>query len=207
MWRMMRADGQSSHALIDPLRRKRTIWFVNGRPLGFREFDDLDSASAGDQFGPELGGRLACRVRPHPSRAISLLRRGHSWAVSDARPGAELLFVAPDFERKRTRWRVQHADDDPGPIPSALFIKTRGVIVADRAGEPGGVNTVGDARAWRRPSTRRLPRSACRRRHEQLRQLVAHEIQNPTGRGLGRRPGCRQSRLQAAEESPTSDGA
>ena len=45
MWRMKRADGQSSHALIDPRpERAALIWFVNDRPLGFREFDDLDSA-------------------------------------------------------------------------------------------------------------------------------------------------------------------
>jgi hypothetical protein len=45
MWRMKRADGQSSHALIDPRpERVALVWFVNGRPLGFREFDDLESA-------------------------------------------------------------------------------------------------------------------------------------------------------------------
>lgn len=45
MWRMIRADGQSSHAVIDPhLDRAAVIWFVNGRPLGFRDFDDWTSA-------------------------------------------------------------------------------------------------------------------------------------------------------------------
>jgi hypothetical protein len=45
MWRMRRADGGSSHAVIDPRQGTATvIWFVNNRPLGIREFDDLTSA-------------------------------------------------------------------------------------------------------------------------------------------------------------------
>jgi hypothetical protein len=45
MWRMRRADGGSSHAVIDPRQGAATvIWFVNNRPLGIREFDDLTSA-------------------------------------------------------------------------------------------------------------------------------------------------------------------
>lgn len=45
MWRMSRADGQSSHAIIDPRMDGATvIWFVNGRPLGGREFGDWGSA-------------------------------------------------------------------------------------------------------------------------------------------------------------------
>ena len=45
MWRMRRADGQSSHAVIDPrLDGVAVIWFVNGRALGFRDFDDWTSA-------------------------------------------------------------------------------------------------------------------------------------------------------------------
>ena len=68
MWRMMRADGQSSHALIDPRPEKAAlIWFVNGRPLGFREFDDLDSALRwSDQLGPRTG-RQAGVSRPTTS--------------------------------------------------------------------------------------------------------------------------------------------
>ena len=42
---MSRADGQSSHAVIDPrLDGVAVIWFVNGHPLGCRDFDDWTSA-------------------------------------------------------------------------------------------------------------------------------------------------------------------
>jgi hypothetical protein len=42
---MRRAETQSSHAIIHPRLEKATvIWFVNGRPVGFREFDDWGSA-------------------------------------------------------------------------------------------------------------------------------------------------------------------
>ena len=45
MWRMQRADGQSSHAVIDPrLDQVAVIWFVNDRRLGSRDFDDWTSA-------------------------------------------------------------------------------------------------------------------------------------------------------------------
>ena len=45
MWRMQRADGQSSHAVIDRrLDGVAVIWFVNDRPLGYRDFDDWTSA-------------------------------------------------------------------------------------------------------------------------------------------------------------------
>ena len=45
MWRMTRADGQSSHAVIDAHQDgAAVVWFVNGRPLGFREFDDWADA-------------------------------------------------------------------------------------------------------------------------------------------------------------------
>lgn len=45
MWRMSRGDGQSSHAIIDPRPdRAAVIWFVNGCPLGVREFDDWNGA-------------------------------------------------------------------------------------------------------------------------------------------------------------------
>ena len=45
MWRMRRADGLSSHAVIG--RRSEgavVVWFINGRPLGFKDFDDWASA-------------------------------------------------------------------------------------------------------------------------------------------------------------------
>ena len=45
MWRMRRADGLSSHSVIGPrLNGVAVIWFVNDRPLGFREFDDWTNA-------------------------------------------------------------------------------------------------------------------------------------------------------------------
>jgi hypothetical protein len=45
VWRMQRADGQSSHAIIGPrLNGVAVIWFVNGRPLGLRDFDDWNDA-------------------------------------------------------------------------------------------------------------------------------------------------------------------
>jgi hypothetical protein len=45
VWRMQRADGQSSHAIIGPrLNGVAVIWFVNGRPLGLRDFDDVGDA-------------------------------------------------------------------------------------------------------------------------------------------------------------------
>ncbi len=45
MWRMWRADGQSSHVVIDPRAGGvAVIWFVNDRPMGFRDFDDWTGA-------------------------------------------------------------------------------------------------------------------------------------------------------------------
>ena len=45
MWRMRRADGQSSHAIIGPRRNGVAVmWFVNGHPVGLREFDDVSGA-------------------------------------------------------------------------------------------------------------------------------------------------------------------
>jgi hypothetical protein len=45
MWRMKRADDSSAHALIDTVDgRARVVWFVNGRPLGERYFDDWTGA-------------------------------------------------------------------------------------------------------------------------------------------------------------------
>ena len=45
MWRMRRADGLSSHAVIGPRSEVAVVvWFINGRPLGFRDFDDWASA-------------------------------------------------------------------------------------------------------------------------------------------------------------------
>jgi len=45
MWRMRRAEGQSSHAVIASGPDGAIVtWFVNGRPLGVRDFDDWTSA-------------------------------------------------------------------------------------------------------------------------------------------------------------------
>ena len=45
MWRMRRADGRSSHAVIDPGKNGATVfWFVNGNKLGVRDFGDLNAA-------------------------------------------------------------------------------------------------------------------------------------------------------------------
>jgi len=45
MWRMRRANDSSAHALIDTVEgRPRVVWFVNGRPVGARYFDDWTAA-------------------------------------------------------------------------------------------------------------------------------------------------------------------
>jgi hypothetical protein len=45
MWRMNRADGLSSHAVLDPRPDGAAVfWFVNDRPVGGRDFDDWSSA-------------------------------------------------------------------------------------------------------------------------------------------------------------------
>ena len=45
MWRMRRTDGQSAHVIIGPrVNGVAVVWFVNGRPLGLREFDDVTGA-------------------------------------------------------------------------------------------------------------------------------------------------------------------
>ena len=45
MWRMQRADGQSSHVVIGSRQHGvAVLWFVNNRLLGLRDFDDLTSA-------------------------------------------------------------------------------------------------------------------------------------------------------------------
>jgi len=45
MWRMRRADGLLSHAVIRPRSGGAIVmWFINGRPLGYRDFGDWTSA-------------------------------------------------------------------------------------------------------------------------------------------------------------------
>jgi len=45
MWRMQRAGGMKLHAMIGPrVDGALVVWFINGRPLGFRDFSDWTSA-------------------------------------------------------------------------------------------------------------------------------------------------------------------
>ena len=65
MWRMQRADGRLSHAVIGPHPDGAVVvWFINDRPLGYRAFDDWTSALRwSDQMQAQnwaAGWRLAC---------------------------------------------------------------------------------------------------------------------------------------------------
>lgn len=45
MWRMHRADGQRSHAVITPRPSGAVfVWFLNDCPIGHRDFADLRDA-------------------------------------------------------------------------------------------------------------------------------------------------------------------
>ncbi len=46
MWRMQRADGCLSHAVLDARAGSSVVlvWFLNDRPLGYRDFGDCTSA-------------------------------------------------------------------------------------------------------------------------------------------------------------------
>ena len=45
MWRMRRTDGLVSHAMMGTRPTGAIfVWFVNGRPVGYREFHDWTSA-------------------------------------------------------------------------------------------------------------------------------------------------------------------
>jgi hypothetical protein len=45
MWRMRRADGLLSHAMIAPRAAGAVVvWFINDRPLGYRDFGDWSGA-------------------------------------------------------------------------------------------------------------------------------------------------------------------
>lgn len=45
MWRMTRRGGETAHAILDPRPSgAAVVWFVNDRPLGFREFTDWTAA-------------------------------------------------------------------------------------------------------------------------------------------------------------------
>ena len=65
MWRMRRADGLLSHVVICPRSDgAAVVWFINGRPLGYRVFGDWTSAlSWSDQMQAQnwaVGWRLTC---------------------------------------------------------------------------------------------------------------------------------------------------
>jgi len=64
MWRMRRRDGLLCHAVIAPRSGGAVVeWFVNGRPLGSRDFGDWTSAIRwSDQMQAQnwaVGWRLA----------------------------------------------------------------------------------------------------------------------------------------------------
>jgi hypothetical protein len=45
MWKIRHRDGRRAQAVIDPMNgRPRALWFVNGRPLTVRFFEDWTSA-------------------------------------------------------------------------------------------------------------------------------------------------------------------
>ena len=45
LWRMHRAGGLRLHAVIGPrVDGAVVVWYINGRPLGYREFGDWTSA-------------------------------------------------------------------------------------------------------------------------------------------------------------------
>jgi hypothetical protein len=45
IWRMHRADGCMSHAMLGPRPGGAVVvWFVNDRPVGYRDFDDWTGA-------------------------------------------------------------------------------------------------------------------------------------------------------------------
>jgi hypothetical protein len=42
---MQRPDGRQAHAMIGPRSNGAVVvWFVNGHPIGYREFDDWTAA-------------------------------------------------------------------------------------------------------------------------------------------------------------------
>ena len=75
LWRMRRADGLLSHAVIGPRsNRAFVVWFVNGAPLGFRDFADWTSALRwSDQLqAPADLGRQGLLQIPTPTQEESV---------------------------------------------------------------------------------------------------------------------------------------
>jgi len=76
LWRMTRADGRSAHAAIGPCSAgAMVVWFVNGRPLGKRDFGDWTGALRwSDQMQAQnwtVGWRLASEYDDPPRRRAS----------------------------------------------------------------------------------------------------------------------------------------
>ncbi len=73
MWRMRRADGLLSHAVIGPRSDGAFVfmWFINGRPLGSRDFGEWTSALRwSDQMQAQnwaVGWRLASEYDDAPA--------------------------------------------------------------------------------------------------------------------------------------------
>ena len=70
MWRMRRADGLSSHAVIGPRSEGAVVvWFINGRPLGFKDFDDWASALRWSDQMQAQNWAMGWRLAPEPDDA------------------------------------------------------------------------------------------------------------------------------------------
>ena len=65
MWRMRRSDGLSTHAVIGREGRGAWImWFLNGRPMGIRGFDDWAGALQWSEQMQRLNWAAGWRVDP-----------------------------------------------------------------------------------------------------------------------------------------------
>jgi hypothetical protein len=65
MWRMQREHGLVMYAVIAPTRRGASVgWFVNGRLLGMREFDDWTGAIAWSDRIREQNWTVGWRLTP-----------------------------------------------------------------------------------------------------------------------------------------------
>jgi hypothetical protein len=79
MWRMRHANDSSAHALIDTVEgRPRVVWFVNGRPVGARYFDDWTVAISGAiSCGRNTGRLVGDRCRMTLPKALLLDATDH----------------------------------------------------------------------------------------------------------------------------------
>ncbi len=70
MWRMQRGDGLGlvMHAVIAPTARGASVlWFVNGRPLGIREFVEWAEAIAWSDRIRDQNWTVGWRLAPDDS--------------------------------------------------------------------------------------------------------------------------------------------